>query len=278
VALTGSVVGNDADVDSTVLSAVLVNGTVNGALTLGADGRFSYVPAANFNGTDSFTYRVNDGLADSNTATVSIAIVPVNDPPVANSQIVMTEKKRAVGITVTAQDQEGSPLTYRIVRGPLNGSLSGTPPKLQYTPDKKFIGVDSFAFVANDGAADSTVAVVLIAVVEDMNDPPVAYDQSVKVKEGDSERIELRGKDPDGKQLTYIIVSRPSNGTLSGSGQTLRYTPTPKFSGQDRFTFKISDSVRESNVATVTITVRADKRQDGDDDDHYFWREEKRED
>ena len=131
VAVTGSVVSNDADVDSTVLSSVLVNGPVNGALTFGADGRFSYVPAANFNGTDSFTYRVNDGLADSNTATVAIAIAPVNDPPVANSQSVMTEKKRAVGIIVTAQDQEGSPLTYRIVRGPLNGTLSGTPPKLQ---------------------------------------------------------------------------------------------------------------------------------------------------
>ena len=132
--------------------------------------------------------------------------------------------------------------------------------------------------MANDGAADSNVATVSIAVVKDMNDPPVAYDQSVKVKEGDSERIELRGKDPDGNQLTYIIVSRPSNGTLSGSGKTMKYTPKPNFRSQDRFTFKVSDSVRESNVATVTITVTAANPYDGEEDDRYFWREEERED
>ena len=154
---------------------------MNGALTL--------VPTAaqlracgKLQRTDSFTYRVNDGLADSNTATVSIVIVPVNDPPVANSQSVMTEKKRTIGITVTAQDQEGSALTYRIVRGPLNGTLSGTAPRLLYTPNKKFIGTDTLTFVANDGAADSPVATVSIAVVEDMDDPPEAYDQSLTSK------------------------------------------------------------------------------------------------
>ena len=176
--LAGSVLANDADVDSTLLRAILVSGPANGALTLSADGSFNYVPAANFNGTDGFTYQLNDGVADSNTATVAIVIRSVNDAPVASSQSVTTERKRAVALTLTARDQEGNALTYRIVRGPVNGSLSGTGPSLAYTPKKNFIGADSFTFVATDGAADSNIATVSITVVKDLKNPPVAFDQS----------------------------------------------------------------------------------------------------
>lgn len=44
----------------------------------------TYTPAANYNGTDSFTFKVNDGTVDSNVATVTITVTPVNDAPVAN--------------------------------------------------------------------------------------------------------------------------------------------------------------------------------------------------
>src|SRR5207247_4628849 len=77
------VLGNDTDVDSPVLTAVVVTGPSHGALTLNANGSFTYTPAANFNGSDSFTYRANDGQADSNVATVALTINPVNDAPVA---------------------------------------------------------------------------------------------------------------------------------------------------------------------------------------------------
>ena len=258
VTLAGSVVGNDTDVDNTALSAILVTGPGSGSLTLGGDGRFSYAPAANFSGTASFTYRVTDGHTESNTAAVFITILPVNDPPVANSQALITEKKRPVAVTLTARDQEGSALTYRIVRGPLNGTLTGTAPNLQYTPNKKFLGVDRFTFVASDGTADSAVATVAIAVVEDIDDPPTAYDRSARVDQSKTEEIELRAKDPEDNRLTYVIVSAPTNGTLSGSGKNVKYTSNTRFRGEDRFTFKVSDTVHESNVATVTITVKAD--------------------
>src|SRR3989441_12811831 len=65
------VLGNDTDVDSPVLTAVVVTGPSHGALTLDADGGFTYTPAANFNGSDSFTYKANDGLLDSDVATRS---------------------------------------------------------------------------------------------------------------------------------------------------------------------------------------------------------------
>src|SRR5205823_13051048 len=77
------VLGNDADVDGDALTAILVSNPSHGTVTLNANGSLTYTPATNYNGSDSFTYKANDGNADSNVATVSITITPVNDPPVA---------------------------------------------------------------------------------------------------------------------------------------------------------------------------------------------------
>src|SRR5262249_33692575 len=74
---------NDSDVDGTPLTAALVTGPSHGTLTLNSNGSFTYSPAATYNGPDSFTYKASDGTANSNTATVSITVNPVNDAPVA---------------------------------------------------------------------------------------------------------------------------------------------------------------------------------------------------
>src|SRR5205823_1785254 len=76
------VLANDSDVDGDSLSALLVSQPTHGTLTLNSDGSFSYTPAANYHGTDSFTYKANDGQADSGIATVNITITAVNDAPV----------------------------------------------------------------------------------------------------------------------------------------------------------------------------------------------------
>src|SRR5207249_11101435 len=74
---------NDSDVDGDILTAVLVSGPAHGTLTLNADGSLVYMPAPNFNGTDSFTYKASDGQAQSGVATVTITVTPINDAPVA---------------------------------------------------------------------------------------------------------------------------------------------------------------------------------------------------
>src|SRR5213075_3252602 len=78
--LTVSAVGvlaNDTDVDGDTLTVALVNGPGHGSVTLNGDGSFTYAPTANFNGTDSFTYRANDGTADGNVATVTLTVTAV---------------------------------------------------------------------------------------------------------------------------------------------------------------------------------------------------------
>ena len=70
--MTGNVLTNDTDVDGNTLTATLVSGPTHGTLDLNADGTFTYTPAANYNGADSFTYRANDGTRPT-TATVTIS-------------------------------------------------------------------------------------------------------------------------------------------------------------------------------------------------------------
>jgi VCBS repeat-containing protein len=93
------VLGNDSDLDGDALSAVVALGPSHGSLTLNADGSLTYIPAANYNGSDSFTYRASDGALESNLATVTITVSAVNDPPTVTV---------AAGGTCGADDHSGT--------------------------------------------------------------------------------------------------------------------------------------------------------------------------
>src|SRR5207247_2097496 len=120
---TGNVLTNDTDVDAgTTLTAIQVTGPAHGTLTLNANGGFTYTPAADYNGTDSFTYKANDGELDSSLTTVSITVVAVNDAPVATNQSVATAEDTPAAITLSGTDVENSPLTFTVVSGPAHGT------------------------------------------------------------------------------------------------------------------------------------------------------------
>ena len=145
------VLANDEDVDSASVTAIKISDPAHGSLTFNVDGTFSYTPTANFNGTDSFTYRAQDGSpALSNLATVIITVTAVNDPPIPNAQSVSTAEDTPTAITLTASDVEGQPIGYQVEVGPAHGSLSGIPPNLNYLPAANYTGADSFTFTARD--------------------------------------------------------------------------------------------------------------------------------
>src|SRR5206468_1090831 len=103
------VLGNDTDPEGDALTAILVSGPSHGTLTLNPNGGFSYTPAANYNGLDGFTYKANDGAADSNVATVTITVNAVNDPPVAAGDSYSTNEDTTLTITapgVLANDSD----------------------------------------------------------------------------------------------------------------------------------------------------------------------------
>jgi len=151
------------DNDGDSLTYVVVDGPAHGTLT-GTATALTYTPAGNYSGPDSFTFKTNDGQVDSNTATVSIEVTPVNDAPVADNQSVTIVENTAASITLIAADIDGDLLTYLVVAGPFHGTLTGIAPGLTYTPVSGYNGLDSFTFVANDGTMDSNVATVTITV------------------------------------------------------------------------------------------------------------------
>src|SRR6185437_2499679 len=181
----GNVLTNDSDVDGDALSAILVSGPAHGSLTLNADGSFTYTPAADYNGPDSFTYKANDGLADSNVATVSINVGPVNDAPVAVADSFSTSEDKSVGGNVLTNDSDidGDALSAILVSGPAHGSLTlNADGSFTYTPSANYNGPDSFTYKANDGQADSNVATVSINVGP-VNDAPSAQNDSFSTTE-----------------------------------------------------------------------------------------------
>ena len=124
-----------------------------------------YRPNANYSGSDSFSYKANDGAADSNTATVTITVNGVNDKPEVANQSVDVDEDGSVSITLSGSDEEGDSLSFTVLSQPKNGTLSGTAPALSYSPNANYSGSDSFSYKANDGVADSNAATVTINVI-----------------------------------------------------------------------------------------------------------------
>ncbi len=157
ITLTGT------DPETNALTYEVVTWPAYGSL-YGTAPNMTYAPSANFFGSDSFTFRVNDGSLTSAPATVSITVTSVNDAPVANDQSVTTMVNQAKAITLAATDAETNALTYSIVANPSHGGLSGTPPNVTYTPATDYMGADSFTFRANDGYTNGNTATVSILV------------------------------------------------------------------------------------------------------------------
>jgi len=249
VALTGS------DVDGDMLSFTIMAAPANGTLS-GTAPNLTYIPNANYNGADNFTFVVTDGTTNSSAATVSITVTPVNDAPVANALSMGTDEDAAVGITLTGSDVEGDALSFSIVTPPANGTLSGTAPNLTYTPNANFYGSDAFTFRANDGQTNGSTAAVSITISA-VNDAPVANAQSVSVAEDASLAVTLTGSDVENSPLTFTVIASPTHGTLSGTAPNLTYAPVANYNGADSFTFRVNDGSLNSSAATVSINVTA---------------------
>ena len=244
------------DADGDPLTYSIVEQPAHGALS-GSGASRTYTPAPNYNGPDSFTFEANDGTTDSNTATVSLTVLPVNDAPVAVNDAASVAEDGSIPVAVLANDSDvdGDALSVTSVGTPAHGIAvlqeDGT---VLYTPAANYNGGDSFTYAISDGSGGTDSASVALTVTP-VNDAPAATDSSAQVAEDSPEDVQLHATDIDGDPLTYAIVTPPAHGTLSGSGATRTYTPDHHYSGPDSFTFKANDGTVDSNVATVSITV-----------------------
>ena len=160
---------NDVDDDGDSLS-VSVTSAPNrgGTVSVNADGSFDYQPAANFFGTETFDYQVDDGNGGTSTATVTVNVLSQNDAPVVRNDFYQVIPGEAlVSLESVLQndfDIEGSALSAILLSPPANGSLSFQPNgQFIYVSTPGFVGLDEFTYLASDGTATS-VARVEIAV------------------------------------------------------------------------------------------------------------------
>ena len=181
------VLTNDSDVEGSSLTAVLVAGPANGNVTLNANGSFNYRPRFDFNGTDSFTYRARDGALESNIATVTITVNPVNDAPRPTPVIrrVTINEDTATGGTLTAVDPEGDPFTFSTPPElrPSTGRLSSTRTGPGPTPrPPTTTGRTSLVTASPTRTAPRAFGAVEITVTP-VNDAPTAVNDAYSVDE-----------------------------------------------------------------------------------------------
>ena len=214
-------------------------------------GAFTYTPNFCTYGTDTFTFVTSDEIQTSLSATVTVTISHVNHAPDASSNNVSIHFNHSLPVTLSASDCDGDPLTYAILSQPQHGTLSGSLPNMQYSPDEHFVGTDSFTFKANDGTADSNVATVAIQVTDTA---PVTNPQTVSTHFNTPLAITLLATDTNLDLLTFSAAS-PAHGTLTGIAPNLVYTPAAAFVGSDSFTFTANDDALDSNASTISILV-----------------------
>ncbi|APG59411.1 hypothetical protein LPB144_02855 [Christiangramia salexigens] len=253
-----SVLDNDTDAENSTLTAILVSNVSHGTLTLNSDGTFTYTHDGSETLSDSFTYHANDGELDSNIVTVTIAITPVNDAPVANDDPVETDEDEAIEIAVLENDTDtdGGTLVITDVSTPLNGTVSHNGTTVIYTPNPNFNGEDSFVYTISDGNGGTDTATVDITV-NPVNDDPVADDDIAVTTENTEVIIPVldNDEDIDGDPLTVTNVTNPTNGTATTDSTTVTYTPNQNFTGEDTFTYTVSDGNGGTDSATVTVFV-----------------------
>ncbi|GAA5146135.1 hypothetical protein GCM10023340_16600 [Nocardioides marinquilinus] len=247
------------DADGDPLSFDWVSYPANGTLGLNAPNNATYTPRHNFHGTDSFTWSVSDGTSTV-TATATITVRSVNDPPVAYSRSASTDEDTPVMVFLVGEDPDGGPITFAITHQAAHGTVTLLNDNVAtYTPAANFHGADSFTFTVSDGEATDTGTIDL--TVRPVNDAPTAADVNGTRTDEVAETgtggvtIPLAGEDVDGDVISYALADGPDHGEVTVAGAAATYTPSPFFHGTDSFTYTASDGLLTSAPATVTVTV-----------------------
>jgi len=268
-----TLLANDTDVDNAQSTLAIANFNVQGlagTLSLGLD-NVTFTPNLNFNGTTSFSYRVQDPSgALSSFATVAITVAAVNDAPVANNDTANTASGTPVTINVLANDTDvdnappaapNAGLTVSAVTQPLNGTVvinSGvTPNTVTYTPAPNFSGSNTFTYTASDPGGLTATATVAVTVAAgpavDLDIDRFTVPGSVRRPATITPQLRVRNNG---------TVNQPRNAQIRGVTQTgaVFYDRTipvsdPVGGGTTTFNFPASQSTNAAGAGTITWTA-----------------------
>ncbi|WP_181368993.1 Ig-like domain-containing protein [Flavobacterium pallidum] len=255
------------------------------------DDLVDYIPNADFNGIDSFTYTISDSIGNTSTTTVTLVISPDdvnNDMPLAMDDTASTSMNTAVILAILANDTFGGDgaSTTAIVIGsqPSNGIAvvndNGTPQNpaddtITYTPNEAFTGTDSFTYTISDADGQSSTATTTLQVIPTA-DIITAVNDAATTTEDSEVTIPVLANDSFGPFGfgDFPIVTNPAfpdttaqGGTVSvqdngtpgdSSDDFITYSPAPNYNGVDIFTYTITSSNGDSSTATVTLLIVPD--------------------
>jgi hypothetical protein len=257
-----AVLANDLDPDGDPIQVLAIANVTSGTAVATATG-VRFTGAQNYNGPAGFTYTISDGRGGvSGSATVSITVVAVNDPPFAGGDTVTTAEDTPVTIAVLGNDGDvdGNALTITAVTQPVGGggTVTNNGNSLSFTPALNFNGARSFTYTVSDGSLTATATVNV--TVTPVNDAPVAVANTVTTAAGTAVSIPVLTNDTDVDgplPLALASVTQPATGgSVAISGTSAVFTPAAGFAGTTSFTYRAADALGAlSAPGTVTVTV-----------------------
>ena len=224
----------------------------HGVVTMKADGTYNYVPATNFIGTDSFTYKITDPTGQTVTATENITITPPLIAAVSDSYT--TSYNTALSGNAASGDTYATGSTFAATSAPAHGVVTmkadGT---YNYTPAANFAGVDTFSYKITDPTGQTVTATETITVLAPaLNAVNDSFSTAYKTPVSGN----AAAGDTYAKGSVFAATSSPAHGTLSFNADgTYSYTPAAGYVGTDTFTYKITDPTGQTVTATETITI-----------------------
>ena len=261
--VNGILAAADADGDNLTFS-IVSNGSLGiAAINDPATGAFTYTPAANVSGIYMFTFKANDGIADSNTATVTVTVTAINDAPTAYPDSVTMAEDTALGITLMATDVESPTVIFALVGGPTTG-YRGSDERRQWVGHlhaRRQCDRDQFIHVSSDGRQSHV--------------QPGHRDGDDHARQRLARRPKRRARD-DGRRrcqrrewppqtltergVMFSILTPPTLGTIAiadAFAGTFTYTPAAGAVGYDTFAYRVTDSGGASTDAIQVVYIVA---------------------
>ena len=252
----------DPDAEQSFTYSIVDNPT-NGSVTING-ATATYTSNLNWSGTDTFTYKSNDGTFDSNTGTVTTVIAAVDDDPNTVDIAVTTDEDTAIDITLSAEEYDGDSYSFSVVSSTTNGSLSLNGNIATYTPVLNWYGTDSFTFQALDDRSIMNIATATITV-NPVNDAPSSEPITVELDEDNGGNgtwsKQFRFGDAEGDVVTYSIDPSTANPGINAEFRFflkdtwwLDIDPIDDYAGTHVYTYTASDGI-DTSTSTITVII-----------------------
>ncbi|MCQ9048350.1 tandem-95 repeat protein [Vibrio parahaemolyticus] len=256
---TEELLSNVDDEDKDTLSVEnLIIDKGNGTLVDNGDGTWTFTPQIDDDTEVSFTFDIIDDEDLVVSGSANLDILPINDAPNAENDVITTEKDTAVTIDVLVNDSdvEGDALSIQSASVPSEqGSVDIVDGKLVFTPAENFNGEATITYIVTDG--DLTDEAKVSVTVTPVNDSPVAVDDTTSIQEDTAVTIDVltNDTDVDGDKLSIESASVPKEqGTVEVVDGKLVFTPAENFNGDAEITYTVTDG-ELTDEAKVTVTV-----------------------